>query len=656
MPLSSRETSNGLRRTVVIAGLIVVAVFGALGARLYSLQVGEAERWSSLSENNRIRLQRIPPTRGLILDARGTPLVDNRPAYDVVIVPEDTKDLATTLNRASTLLDLPPTNTENLKKAARKRPAYEGLTVYRDVGWETVVALETRQLELPGVSLEVGPLRTYPFGDFASHLLGYVGEVSGSDLESGSGYRMGDLIGKFGAERAWESYLRGVAGGQQIEVDSLGRRLRVLSRAAETRGNSLVLTIDRRLQQFAEQLLEGKEGAIVALRPDTGEVLAMASQPSFDPNPFARGIRQDEWKALTSAKYDPLSNRALQGQYPPGSTFKIVTAAAALEEGIVTPFSRLYCGGSYRFGKRRYRCWKRGGHGSVNLHDALVHSCDVYFYQVGKQLGVDTIAEYAHRFGLGKPTGIALTNEKPGLIPTSAWKKRRFNEPWYSGETLSVAIGQGYVLTTPLQMANVVAMVANGGKLLRPQYVGRVESPHGEVVEQLEPDVLGDAGLRRSTLHQIREALRDVVNSRRGTGQRSKLPTIDVGGKTGTAQVFKMGRKAVKTEHMARHLRDHAWFVAFAPVDEPEIAISIVIEHAGKGGGATAAPLARDLADFYFALTRGRDYQLTDAGRDAAVSVASLSGPPTAHPETEAMPVEMSDDVRARMLARRGRS
>lgn len=654
MPLSNRETPHGLRRTIFVAGFLVVAVFSVLGARLYSLQIGEAERWSSLSENNRIRLQRTPPTRGLILDAGGDPLVDNRPAYDVVVVPEDTDNLEATLKRASTLLDLPPARIETLKKAARSRPAYEGLTVYRDVDWETVVALETRQLELPGVSLEVGPLRTYPFGDFASHLLGYVGEVSGSDLEGDDSYRMGDLIGKFGAERAWETYLRGVAGGQQIEVNSLGRRLRVLSRAAETRGNSLVLTIDRRLQQFAEQLLEGKEGAIVALRPNTGEVLAMASRPSFDPNPFARGIRQSEWNALTSGQYDPLSNRALQGQYPPGSIFKIITAAAALEEGVVTPFSRLYCGGSYRFGKRSYRCWKRGGHGSVNLHDALVHSCDVYFYQVGKQLGVDTIAEYSHRFGLGRPTGIALTNEKPGLIPTSEWKKRRYDEPWYAGETLSVAIGQGYVLTTPLQMANVAAMVANGGKNYRPQYVGRVEAPGGEVVEQLEPDLVGDAGLRRSTLHQIREALRDVVNTRRGTGKRSKLPNIDVGGKTGTAQVFKMGRKAVKTEHMARHLRDHAWFVAFAPVDDPEIAISVVVEHAGKGGGAAAAPLARDLADFYFALTRGRDYQLTDTGPPSDMAVASMSGAPVPEPAGK-LPVVIPEDVRERMLGARGR-
>ncbi len=613
MRLNERENQRGFRRTTTFAAVIVLAVFGTLVARLYSLQVDQTDRWSSLSKNNRIRLQRIAPTRGLILDAQGEPLVENRPSYDVVVVPEDTEDLEATLRRITALLGRDPGAVDTLMKAARSRPAYDRLVVDRDVDYDTLVALETRQLELPGVSVEVGPMRTYPYGDLASHLLGYVGEVTASQLEDDPSYRMGDLVGRFGAERSWEDFLRGVAGGQQIEVDSVGRRLRVLSRVGETRGNSLVLTIDRRLQEFSEQLLEGKEGAIVVMRPGTGEILAMASEPGFDPNPFARGIRSDEWKALSSAEFNPLSNRALQGQYPPGSVFKIVTAAAALEEGVITPFSRIDCGGSYQFGDRAYRCWKAGGHGPMDLHDALVHSCDVYFYQVGKQLGVDTIAEYAHRLGLGEPTGIELDNEKPGLIPTSEWKKRRFGEPWYSGETLSVAIGQGYVLTTPLQMASVVATIANGGIRYRPQYIRHIESPSGEIVRTNEPEVVGETGLRRSTLHQIREALRDVVNGEGGTGSKAKLPTIDVAGKTGTAQVFKMGSKAIKTENLERRLRDHAWFVAFAPVEDPEIAISIIIEHSGRGGGAAAAPMAGAISDFYYGLTRGRDYPITDA-------------------------------------------
>jgi penicillin-binding protein 2 len=616
MQLNSREAPNELRRRLLLSGLGVVGLFSALGLRLYKLQVGEGETWRSLSENNRIRLQRITATRGLIYDRNGEPLVDNRPSFDVVVVPEDTSDLAATIQHVAAYLDADSVNVKALLAAARSRPPYEGLIIKRDVDWDAVVTLETHQLELPGVSLDVGPLRTYPYGKVGAHLLGYVGEVSEAELGKQPGYRMGDLIGKFGAEKSWESRLRGVPGGQQIEVDALGRKLRVLSRVPQTQGNNMVLTIDRRLQAFTEQLMEPHDGAVVALRPDNGEILTLVSKPSFDPNVFARGIKRDEWRELTNNKTRPLNNRAIQGQYPPGSTFKIVTAAAALEEGAVTPFTRIFCGGGYHFANRTYRCWKKGGHGTVDLHRALVESCDVYFYQVGQRLGVDTIADYAHRLGLGTPTGITLDHEKPGLIPSSEWKRARYNEPWFAGETLSVAIGQGYVLATPLQMANLIATVANGGTRYKPHFVRRIDNPAGGVVEEIAPEVLGTASFKKSTLLQIREALRDVVNASNGTGKKAKLDTIQVGGKTGTSQVFKMG-KQIKTHNLAKHLRDHAWFVAFAPVDAPEIAIAVLIEHAGGGGGAMAAPIAHDVADFYFALTRGRSYQLAAAARES---------------------------------------
>ena len=613
MQLNSREGTNELRRRLLICSVGVAGMFAGIGLRLYRLQVGQGDTWRSLSENNRIRLQRLAATRGLIYDRNGDPLVDNRASFDVVVVPEDTKDLAATIRRVAHFLRTPDLNVKQLVQAARARPPYEGLVIKRDVDYDAVVALETHQLELPGVSLDAGPLRTYPFGAAGSHLFGYVGEVSEAELDRNPGYRMGDLIGKAGAEKAWETRLRGVPGGQQIEVDALGRKLRVLSRVPQTQGHNMVLSVDRRLQLFTEQLMEEHEGSVVVMKPDTGEILAMVSKPTFDPNVFARGIRRDEWRQLTNDKLKPLNNRAIQGQYPPGSTFKIVTAAAALEEGAVTPFTRIFCGGSYTFANRTFRCWKKGGHGSVDLHRALVESCDVYFYQVGVKIGVDAIAEYAHRFGLGEVTGVSLDHEKPGLIPSTEWKRARFNEPWFQGETLSVAIGQGYVLATPLQMANVIATVANGGTRYRPHFVRRIDNAAGEVVEEIQPEVVGNAGLRKSTLLQIREALRDVVNASNGTGKKAKLPNIDVGGKTGTSQVFKMG-KQVKTHNMARHLRDHAWFVAFAPVDAPEIAIAVLIEHAGGGGGAMAAPIAHDVADFYFALTRGRSYQLASAG------------------------------------------
>lgn len=645
MKLTSREVPSDLARRIVGAGVFMTLAFAVIAWRLFVLQVGQGESWYSLSESNRIRVSRIPPTRGVIYDRNGEPLVDNRSSFDVVVTPEDARNLEATIQQVSEFLGAEPPTMAQVLAAARQRPAYEATVIYRDVDFDKVVVpLETHRLEWPGVSLELGPLRTYPYGRLASHLLGYVGEVSQSELAARSGYRMGDLIGKFGAEKAFEPILRGLPGGLQIEVDALGRKLRVLSRVPETQGNSIVLTLDRRLQQFSEQLLEGREGAIAVLDPRSGAILALASNPAFDPNVFAGGIGSAEWKRLTTDKAKPLNNRAIQGQYPPGSTFKIVTAAAALETGVITPFTRIFCPGHYHFANRDYRCWKKGGHGSVDLHDAIVKSCDVYFYQVGQRLGIDTIAEYARRLGLGAPTGVPLDHEKPGLVPSSDWKRERFKEPWYAGETLSCAIGQGYMLATPLQMANLIATVANGGTRYQPHFIQRVESPSAESLQEAEPTVAGHAGLRPTTLLQLRDALRDVVNSPNGTGKKAKLPTIEVGGKTGTSQVFKMGRQQVKTQGMAKHLRDHAWFVAFAPVEAPEIAIAVLIEHAGTGGGATAAPVARDVADFYFALTRGRTYEI--AGMEVPAP-AGANATSAAADRPDAGAVGMPDDVLA---------
>lgn len=636
-----------------MAAVFALLVFSSIAARLWVLQVGQGENWHSLSESNRIRVSRVAPTRGVIVDRNHEPLIDNRSSFDVVVTPEDARNLDETIRQVSEYLGVDPPTRAQLLSSTRQRPPYEATVIYRDVDFEKVVVpLETHRVEWPGIGLELGPLRTYPRRDLASHLLGYVGEVSPRELESRDGYRMGDLIGKFGAEKAFESVLRGSPGGRQIEVDAMGRRLRVLSEVPETPGSNIVLTLDARLQAFAEQLLEGREGAIAVLDPNSGGVLALASKPTFDPNEFARGIRASEWKRLVADKAKPLNNRAIQGVYPPGSTFKIVTAAAALETGVVTPFTRIFCPGRYHFANRDYRCWRKSGHGSVNLHDAMVHSCDVYFYQVGQRLGVDTIAEYAHRFGLGEPTGIALDHEKGGLVPTSEWKLKRFGEPWFAGETLSVAIGQGYVLATPLQMANVIATVANGGTRFRPRYVERIEAPDGSVVREMEPEVAGSAGLRKTTLVQLRDALRDVVNTKSGTGKKARLPTIEIGGKTGTSQVFRM-KTQMTTRGLARHLRDHAWFVAFAPVDAPEIAIAVLVEHAGTGGGATAAPLARDVADFYFGLTRGRAYEQASRavpGATASATATADDGVLEARAAAAARresTVDIDDDVRA---------
>jgi len=595
-----REIPNEFRRRLAFALALVVALFSLTFARLWHLQVSEGDEYRSLSEHNRIRLKRVRATRGTILDRNRNIVVDNRPSFDLVLVPEDAHDVPATIASLGRLLGPEVGDLSAIVAAARNRPAFEDVVLVRDLDWERIVKIETHQFELPGVSVQVGPRRTYPFGQMAAHLFGYVGEVSQQERETRRGYHLGDLIGKAGAERYWEDYLRGVDGGQQVEVDSVGRRLRVLNEVDETPGNSLVLTIDRDLQQTAEAAMDGYDGSVVALDARTGDILAMVSRPAFDPNVFARGIRLAEWKALVDDKKRPLNSKSVQGTYPPGSTYKVVMAAAALEEGVITPFTSIFCGGGLFFGNRTFRCWRPQGHGSVNVHEALVRSCDVFFYQVGQRLGVDTIAEYSHRFGLGAPTGITLEHESSGIIPSSAWKRQRFGEPWYPGETLSISIGQGYVTTTPLQMASVMATIANGGIVYRPKFVKRVEGTDGTTMLEEQPEVVRDVGFKKSTMLQIRDALSDVVNSKRGTGSNAKLPGIEVGGKTGTAQASRAGGDKSSQKGWSREKRDHAWFIAFAPVDNPEIAIVVLAEHSGQHGGTAAAPIARKVLARYF--------------------------------------------------------
>ncbi len=603
-----RVVPGGFRRRIFVALCLATLAFAFLIVRFWQLQVAEGDHHRTLSENNRVRLKRVNATRGLIYDRKGTLLVENRPSFDVVIVPEDAKKPEAVLTRLGGFLgeDLLGARQALAQAFASHRPPFENVVLRRDVDWETLVAVETRQIELPGVSLQIGPRRSYLYGPVAAHLLGYVGEVNVDELQRLAGYDMHDTIGKYGLEKYWEEKLRGENGGQQIEVDAFGRKLKVLAEVSEVPGSNLHLSIDVGLQKAAEDAMEGYEGSIVLLNPNDGGVLAMVSRPAFDPNLFAHGIHEQDWRRLVNDPLKPLSNKAIQGQYPPGSTFKIVVATAALEENIINPFTRIHCTGGMYYGNREFRCWKKGGHGWMNLHDALVQSCDVYFYQVGTRLGVDTIAEYARRFGLGLPTGIALDHEKSGTIPDTAWKRRRYGEPWYSGETLSVAVGQGYVTTTPLQMANLIAMVAAKGVRHRPRYVDRMETP-GEQSHSSDDEIV-KLGVRTSTMNQLQGALRDVVQTESGTGKRARVEGLEVAGKTGTSQTVKLaktGDKKVNQMLMPREQRDHAWFVAFAPVGAPEIAAACLIEHAGGGGGLMAAPVVQKVLSYYFAQKKG---------------------------------------------------
>ncbi len=599
--LTDINRQNGapeLRSRARVLYFVVILAFLTLFARLLFLQVIQGERYTFLSENNRIRLKRTPGTRGMIFDREGQLLVDSRPSFDLTFVSEDTGEPESTLRLLAHYLGRDEKELLAILEENKKRPAFDEVVLGRDVDWATVVAVETHQLELPGVTLRVRPRRNYADGPAAAHVLGYLGEVNSKQLKilKEQGYVSGDEIGQYGLERRWEDVLRGQSGGQQVEVDALGRRVRVLHEVNDVPGYTVHLTLDRELQETAFEALKGKEGTVVALDVNSGAILAMVSTPAFDPNSFARGIKADEWSALMKDRLRPLSNRATQGQYPPGSTFKIIMAIAGLEEDVIQPDSRIYDPGYFNFGNRAFRDWKKGGHGSVDLHRALVESCDVYFYQLGPRIGIDRIAKWARAFGLGDKTGVALDDERNGVVPDSEWKRKRYRQPWYPGETVSIAIGQGYLTVTPLQMANMIATVANGGKLFRPRLVSKVESVDGTTVRDYGPELIHTIDIKPATLERVRNALADVVKAPGGTGGAARSTLVDIAGKTGTAQVVEMKGGYVKTEQLAYFSRDHAWFVSYAPVQNPQIAVAVLVEHGGHGGDA-AAPMAKKVIE-----------------------------------------------------------
>jgi penicillin-binding protein 2 len=603
LQINKQDGAPEIRRRANYLYVLLAIVFIGLTARLVHLQLVQGERYTFLSENNRVRLKRVPGTRGMIYDRHGELLVDSRPSFDLIFVPEDAKEPEKTLRELAGRLSWDVDELLQTYEDNKSRSAFDEIVLGRDIEWSAVVAVEAYQLDLPGVSLRVRPRRSYADGPIAAHILGYMGEINQRQLKNykEQGYLVGDEIGQSGLERHWEDVLRGQHGGQQVEVDALGRRVRVLHQVNDVPGYTVHLTLDRQMQQTAYEALNGKEGTIVAIDVNSGAILALASTPAFDPNVFARGIKGNEWNALITDRLRPLSNRATQGQFPPGSTFKVVMFIAGLEEGVVDPNASISDPGFFQFGNRAFRDWKQGGHGAVNLHRSLVESCDTYYYQLGAKLGVDKIAKWARAFGLGEKTGIALDDERNGTIPDSAWKMKRYRQPWYPGETLSVAIGQGYVTVTPLQMANMMAAVANGGKLYRPRLVSKVESVDGTSVREFGPELIRTIDIKPDTLNRVHAALADVVKV--GTGGMAKSPIVEVAGKTGTAQVVEMKGGYVKTEQLSHFARDHAWFVSYAPVQSPQVAIAVLVEHGGHGGDA-AAPMAKKVYEKFIELQK----------------------------------------------------
>ena len=581
--------------------ICVAGAFFILLLRLFYLQVIQGQELRRLSENNCIRLQSTDPSRGMIFDRNGTLLVDNRPAFDLSIILKDAKPVDRTIEKLAKLINVPVS--ELMKKLEHDKgvSSYKPILLKQDIGRDALAAVEVRKFDLPGIVVNVKPRRHYINRQSAAHLIGYLSEINSEELKSGKypECKGGDFIGKFGVEKVFEPFLKGKRGGRQVEVNVMGQVVKVLKTVDAQPGQNIYLTIDHILQEKAEALLEGAAGAVVAMDPETGDILVMASSPSFDQNAFVDGMSHKQWKSLISNPLRPMANKAIQGEYPPASTFKIITAIAGLEEGIVDEKTTMHGPGYYKYGNRVYRCWRHGGHGSVNIVKALAESCDVFFYQVGQKLGVDRLAFYAKACGLGLATGINLDDEAGGLIPTAAWKKRRTGIAWQGGETLSVAIGQGYDLATPLQMLVLTSALANGGTIYKPLILKSVKTADGKIVIQNKREVIGKLPAGKETLAIVKKGLWEVVNRPKGTGRIAHIKGIDISGKTGTAQV--VGRKNDHDQfekNVPERFKAHAWFVAYAPSVDPQIAVAVLVEH-GEHGSSAAAPIAREIIRTY---------------------------------------------------------
>ncbi len=584
------------QRLIILMACMLVALT-VLFLRLIHLQILEGEDFRRLSENNAIRLQIISAPRGQIFDSHDRLLVDNRPSFDLNIVLKDAQPLEHTIHKLARLLEVPAETLTAGIDGSRRTHSLRPVLLKQDIGWDMLATVEVNRHNLPGIVVDVKPRRHYLNNPSGAHLLGYLGEINAREmsLPQFTGYRRGDLIGRFGVEKTYESYLRGINGGQQVEVNATGHVIRVLQRVDAQPGHNVFLTIDASLQELADNLLDGRAGAALAMEPSTGRMLAMVSSPAFDQNAFAAGLSHAQWQNLVGDPLRPLENKAIQGEYPPASVYKIIAALAALEEGVVDTRTTYFCPGFMNYGGRDFRCWRRTGHGTMDLNKALAESCDVYFYQLGLKLGVDRLAWYAKAAGMGVATEIELDNESRGLVPSVGWKNRRMGKPWYAGETLSVAIGQGYNLATPLQMLVLTAAVANGGTRFQPLLIDRIESAQGDTVYTSQPQVTGKLPVSPQHLQTVQKGLWEVVNGPRGTARVARLNETIVAGKTGTAQVFSRRRGDAETdEQRAMHLRSHAWFVAYAPFDDPRIAVAVIIEH-GERGSSAAGPIARDM-------------------------------------------------------------
>ena len=596
---TQHEDFRNLQRRLLYLRTGLLFCLLLLSARLWYLQVVKGTYYHELAEQNRVRTVDLKPARGLIFDRHGELLANNVPSFNLYLTVEDIRDRDGMAAALEELIGLP--RAETMKRLIQQAKSYVPILLKSGLTLREAALLEGHRLELTGLRVQAESQRNYVHGPLGSHLLGYVGEVSPEQQEEPdfAGLVQGSIIGKAGVEKTYDRMLRGKPGEKTIEVDARGNELKTVAVVEQTPGDDLYLSLDLRLQRFAEPLLGAESGAIVALDPRNGDVLVMASSPAYDPNVLSRGLTPALWEQIASDTSHPLTNRALQGQYPPGSTFKIMVASAALESDKWSADTKVRCTGAFSSGRHVFKDWKRGGHGVMDLYNALVQSCDVYFYNVGQRLGIDTIAETARLFGLGQPTGIDLPSERVGVVPSIEWKQRVRKEPWYPGETISTSIGQGYITVTPLQMAVAIGAVSNGGALHRPRLVRAVRERATGRVQEYPSVERGPVPLQEGTFHLLQDALREVVLH--GTGGRARSQLISIAGKTGTAQTVgaRASQASTNEEAIPKQFRDHAWFVAYAPAEDPKVAVAVLVENTGHGG-TYAAPIAKALIEEYW--------------------------------------------------------
>jgi penicillin-binding protein 2 len=592
------------RRAVLLAGG-QVALLGTLAARMYYLQVVQADRFGMLANENRINIRLLAPPRGRITDRFGASLADNRPTYRVVLVAEQAGDINSTLNAVASLIPVSEADRRRVLRDVHRKHSFVPVMIRENLSWEEMARIEVNTLELPGVSIEQGLIRHYPFGDIASHVLGYVSAVSEKELTGDDPLlELPDFrIGKNGVEKSYDLELRGSAGTSQVEVNAFGRVVRELAREDGISGQEIVLTLDMAIQDFAARRCAAEQSAAcVVLDAWTGEVLALASSPGYDPSAFSAGLTPAQWHDLVTDPRHPLNNKAISGTYAPGSTFKPVVALAALEAGVMTPDTHVSCAGVFDLGGTKFHCWKKGGHGVMNLRDGIKHSCDVYFYETARRLGIDRIAAMAKRLGLGDILGIDIPGEKPGLIPTTTWKFGATGVRWQQGDTISAGIGQGYVASTPLQLAAYAARLATGRAVLPhlTREAGIMAADGG-----IERSVFPALGLAPKDLALVLDGMNAVVNEQGGTAYAARItePGLQMGGKSGTSQVAHISQAerehgVRKTKDLPWERRDHALFISLAPVAAPRYVCAVIVEHGGVesgGGSAVAAPICRDV-------------------------------------------------------------